>query len=188
MQPLFAVPPPLSERPPYYPYNAWSSLPLALPFLVEPISIYGSMSGVLAGTSFTWWWFGNEQARVLDVACVGYFISYPLAISCQAGIISPVVAAASITFGMARMDEPLRLVLVASASGSLLVLAINREFLILASTILALASKASHTIGLQTAGTAVFHVIAGIILLLIQIRNWEDDSLPRVSALEPLLP
>ena len=64
MQPLFAVPPPSNETPPYYPYNAWSSLPLALPFLVDPTSVYGSISGVLAITSFRWWWSGDALMSV----------------------------------------------------------------------------------------------------------------------------
>ena len=188
MQPLFAVPASSSETPPYYPYNAWSSLPLALPFVVDPTSTYGCVSGVLAGTSFTWWWFGSEQARIVDVACVGYFISYPLSVSQQHDILPPAVAATSVALGMARMDRPLQLVLVVSASGSLLVLAASGEYLILFSTLVALAFKILHIAGLQRMGTAVFHVIAGMVLLLIQTHNWEDAALPEASASVPLQP
>lgn len=175
MQPLFAVPPPLSESPPYYPYNAWSSLPLALPFLAEPTSIYGSMSGLLAATSFIWWWSGDEHARIIDVACVGYFMSYPAAISCGANAIPPLVASASVVLGLARWDNSLQLVLATSATASLVFLAINREYFILVSTLLALASKLSHTVGIQTIGTALFHLIAGVVLMRIQTHSREGS-------------
>lgn len=176
MQPLFAVPPPSNETPPYYPYNAWSSLPLALPFLVDPTSVYGSISGVLAITSFRWWWSGDEQSRIIDVACVSYFFSYPAAVSYGFDNLPIIIASTSLTLGLVRWDKPLQLVLGVSTLGTLIVIVVNKEYIILASTLLALASKALHTTGLQTMGTAFFHILAGLVMILIQSHNWEESA------------
>ena len=187
MQPLFAVPPPLNENPPYYPYNAWSSLPFAFPLLLEPTSIYGLMGGGLAYTSFVWWWSGNEIARTFDVACVGYFLSYPAAMACNNTYLPLAISSASLALGAVRYDKPLQLILVVSASGSLSVLAISKEYLILAGALLSLVSKFAHSFGVYSKGTALFHTIAAIVLVLIQTRNWED-SVPREACTFELPP
>ena len=187
MQPLFAVPPPLNKKPPYYPYNAWSSLPFAIPLLLEPTSIYGLMSGGLAYTSFMWWWSGNEGARTIDVACVGYFLSYPAAMACKSTCLPLAISSASLALGAARYDKSLQLILVVSASGSLSVLAISEEYLILTGTLLSLVSKFAHSFGVYSHGTALFHMISAIVLILIQTRNWED-SVPREACIFELPP
>lgn len=56
MQPLFAVPQPLSESPPLLPLQRMEFSTTCLLFLAEPTSVYRSMSGILAATSFIWWW------------------------------------------------------------------------------------------------------------------------------------
>lgn len=178
MQPLFIIPSAANKTPPYYPYNAWSSLPLAIPLMIEPTSVYGSMSGILAITSFTWWWSGDEQARIIDVACVSYFLSYPAAISCGVNDLPIVVATTSVVLSTTRWDNSLQFILTTSLSGSLIILAINEEYLILATTIIAIVAKMVDLLGGYRHGTAIFHVLSGIALFLIQNHNLVvyDDS------------